>query len=731
MVVEKGVAVGHDDCRVELEHLHQSLLPNLLLMATIFGWLWFGVTLAAQWDLANVTPTFGLFAMTALAYRVRQRCYRAACWLFILGLIVHLATIVAINPYSSALAFGVLVIVAANALLGAREAFAATVLTWLAGSAAQHVSLGAASQTYAGTGDTLVLYALTLGVSWLATRPLQQSVAIALTAWATSRQTLDEVRRRRGELYRALRALEEATCRIEHMNNALVVAQRQAEEARALKARFAATVSHEIRGPLNLILGFSRMMVLFPERYEEPLPDAYREDVDTIYRNSQHLLALVDDVLDLSQIEAHRLPLVKDRIDLEEDVVKKVLNTMQSLAERKGLFLRQELAGSLPWVLADSVRLRQALLNLVTNAIRVTERGGITVRTALQVGHILVEVRDTGPGIPPEEMPKLFKEFHQVQVSEDSTGTGSGLGLSICKHLIELHGGEIWAESKVGAGTTFCFTVPLLDAASGAAELLKTDSAPSVSTRQNCLIVHDDPYVVRTLGRHLEGYHVVGVLDHEETASLAETLRPRAIVTSQELAGRIIDQVAGQSTDASIIISCALPRMTERHGTDGLLAFLAKPVSPEMATAVMRKVERNGETTLLLVDDEPDAVRLLEAMLTTMPRPYKILKAYDGLDAITIMQDTVPDIVFVDWVMPGMDGQQLIARMRTDERLRAVPAVVVSARDWVDDQVLLGTQVTVRLHKPMTVAKAGRCFSAVLEALSPGYSPAPTHSQQP
>ena len=730
MVVEKGVTVGHEDCRVELEHLHQSLLPNLLLMTTFFGWLWFGVALARQWDLANVMPTFGLFAMAALAYRLRQRCYRAACWLFILSLIVHLATIVAINPYSRALAFGVLVIVAANALLGGREAFVATVLTWLAGSAAQQAGLGAASQAYADTGDTLVLYALTLGVSWLATRPLQQSVAIALTAWATSRQTLDEVRRRRGELYRALRALEEATYRIEHMNNALLVAQRQAEEARALKARFAATVSHEIRGPLNLILGFSRMMVLFPERYEEPLPAAYREDVDTIYRNSQHLLALVDDVLDLSQIEAHRLPLVKDRIDLEEDVVKKVLHIVQSLAERKGLFLRQELAGSLPWVLADSVRLRQALLNLLTNAVRVTERGGITVRTALQDGHILVEVRDTGPGIPPEEMPKLFKEFHQVQVREDSTGTGSGLGLSICKHLVELHGGEIWAESRVGAGTAFYFTVPLFGAASGS-ELLRPDSAPGVSSRQNCLIVHDDPYVVRMLGRHLEGYHVIGVLDPEETASLAETLRPRAIVTSQELAERIIDQVAGQSTDAPIIISCALPRLAERHGTDGLLAFLAKPVSPEMAAAVMRKVERNSETTLLLVDDEPDAVRLLEAMLTTMPRPYKILKAYNGLEALTIMQDVVPDVVFVDWVMPGMDGQELIARMRADERLRAVPAVVVSARDWVDDQVPLGTQVNVRVQKPMTVAKVGRCFSAVLEALSPDYSPAPTHSQQP
>ncbi len=731
MVVEKGVAAVHDHCRVELEHLQQSLLPNLLLMAAVSGWVWFGVALAVGSDLAGVTLTFPLLAVTALAYKVRERWYRVACWLFILSLILHLATVVLINPHSRALAFGALVIVAANALLGTREALAALVLTWLAGSAAQRAGLGGVSQGYTATADMFALYALALGVSWLTTRPLRQSVDIALTAWADSRRSLDEVRQRRGELYRALRALEEATYRIEHMNTALVVAQRQAEEARALKARFAATVSHEIRGPLNLILGFSRMMTLFPERYEEPLPGAYREDVDTIYRNSQHLLALVDDVLDLSQIEAHQLPLVKDRIDLEEDVVKKVLNTVKTLAERKGLFLRQQLAGALPCVLADSVRLRQALLNLLTNAIRFTDQGGITVRTALQDGHILVEVHDTGPGMPPEEMPKLFKEFHQVQLSEGNVGAGSGLGLSICKHLIELHGGEIWAESSVGAGTTFCFTVPLSAVKRGAAELLKTDSPPSLATRKNCLIVHDDPGIVRTLGRHLEGYHVVGALDHEEATSLVETLHPGAIITSPELVGPILAQVAGRPSDAPIIISCPLPRMAEWHGTDGLLAFLAKPVSPEMAAAIMRRIERNGETTLLLVDDEPDAVRLLEAMLTTMPRPYRILKAYDGREAMAVMRDTVPDIVFVDWVMPEMGGQQLIARMRADERLRAVPVVVVSARDWVDDQVLLGTEINVRVHGPMTAANAGRCFSAVLRVLSPDHTLGQTHSQQP
>ncbi len=163
-----------------------------------------------------------------------------------------------------------------------------------------------------------------------------------------------------------VRALEEATYRIERMNNELIVARREAEEARALKARFVATVSHELRGPMNLILGFSRLMALSPKSYEQPLPRCYRADIHTIYRNCQHVLALVDDILDLSQIEAQRLPLVRDRVDLEDDVVRKAVGIVESLMERKGLTLRLELAGNLPWVLADQVRLRQALLNLLS-----------------------------------------------------------------------------------------------------------------------------------------------------------------------------------------------------------------------------------------------------------------------------------------------------------------------------------------------------------------------------
>jgi len=223
-------------------------------------------------------------------------------------------------------------------------------------------------------------------------------------------------------------------------------------------------VSHELRGPLNLILGFSRLMALSPERYGEPLPGAYRADVATIYRNSRHLSDLIDDILDLSQIEAERLPLAKERVDLEEEVVKEAAEFVHPLAERKGLTLTLRLAGTLPAVMVDRVRLRQVVLNLLTNAVRFSEKGEITLRTERQRERVLVSVQDSGPGIDADQLPRLFQEFSQAQPAERREVRGSGLGLAISKQLVELHGGEIWVQSTRGVGSTFSFTVPLSEA---------------------------------------------------------------------------------------------------------------------------------------------------------------------------------------------------------------------------------------------------------------------------
>jgi len=639
-----------------------------------------------------------------------------------LGLAVANSLVIFVHSYLRTAIFGVLVIIVANALLGTRRTLALTVLIWIANFlAVWFTARSNVGQDARQAFDVLLLYSLTLGAAWLANRPLTTSVGWAMSGWVRARDALLELRERRAELYRVVRALEEATYRLEHVNNELVVARREAETARALKARLAATVSHELRGPLNLILGFSKLMVLSPESYGEPLPRVYHADMDAIYRNSQHLVSLVDDILDLSQIEAQRLPLVKDRIDLGEDVVKKALNIIQPLAERKGLSIRQELEEGLPYIVADPVRLRQALLNLLTNAVRFTERGGITVRASRRDDHLLVSVQDTGPGIAPEDIPKLFREFSQAHLSNKHEAGGSGLGLSISKHLVDLHGGQIWVESRIGKGTTFHFTIPLPGTQPIPANIVRSDGvSQKKKLYTTCLVVHDDPGIVRLLARYIEGYQLIAVPDPKDIGALVERLYPKAVLANSLSAEQTLHELSRTPFDVPVITT-SLPSVTTQGRLNGILGYLVKPIASEALVALMGQVERNGETTVLVVDDDPDAVRLIERMLTPLPRPYNILEAYDGQRALEIMKTTVPDVVVLDLIMSGVDGYAVIAQMRADERLCGVPIVVVSAQDWIDDGLMLDTPICVHFREPIGIAKGVKCLQALLDALSPSY----------
>lgn len=299
-----------------------------------------------------------------------------------------------------------------------------------------------------------------------------------------------------------MRAVEEANARVQRMNNELLIARREAEFAKALKVRFAAMASNELRAPLNLILGFSSMEALSPERYRASLPEEYRADIDTIHRNAQHMATLIDDIVNLSQIEADRMPLLKNRVHLETDIIRKAVDTVRPLAHRKGLSLCIESQKDIPWILADPVRLRQALLNLLTNAVRFTEKGSIVVSAALDdTEGVIVSVEDTGAGIGPENLPKVFREFELLHLYESQEQRGTGLGLSITKHITELHGGRIWVESEKGKRSTFSSTIPLPGQTAVGRTVWTGERQAPEPALDACLVVHDDPAMVRILGR--------------------------------------------------------------------------------------------------------------------------------------------------------------------------------------------------------------------------------------
>lgn len=425
-----------DEVQEEFEALRRGLLPAFIPLMMALSWGWFILALFRR-DPPGFAEAAVLLSLGALygVVTLRERHYLLACLLMMSQMTVTLAMLAYAFNSAEALRWGGMVIITMTALLGSRYGLASTVLVWLAvlGSGALRGGMFSVSdQDRLG----LLMYVGIYASSWLAVRPLRTIAAWALKGWKYANDSLTATQRHRGELYRTMRALELANYRIARMNHDLIQARRDAEEAQNSKTRLVATVSHELRGPLNLILGFSRLIALSPESYPEVLPAAYRADVNTIYRNCQHLVGLVNDVLDLSQVEAQRLPVLKERVNIEEDVILNVIEIIRPLTQRKQLELRTELAGGLPWLHADPVRLRQVLLNLLSNAVRLTESGSVTVRSTLEENRVVVCVADTGPGIPAEQMGKLFKEFTPLNPSEPRTGMGSGLGLAISRHLV-------------------------------------------------------------------------------------------------------------------------------------------------------------------------------------------------------------------------------------------------------------------------------------------------------
>ncbi|MCP4534139.1 MAG: HAMP domain-containing histidine kinase, partial [Delftia sp.] len=233
-----------------------------------------------------------------------------------------------------------------------------------------------------------------------------------------------------------------------------------AEEARRAKEEFVANVSHELRTPLNMIIGFSEIITESPQVYGASLPPALLADIGAIQRNSRHLSRLVDDVLDLSQIEAGRMALNKEWASLP-DIIGAATLAVRPLFESKGFYLETDIPPDLPPVFCDSTRVRQVLINLLSNAGRFTERGGVRVRIERAENEIVISVSDTGPGIGVEAQQKLFEPFQQLDSSIRRRHDGSGLGLSISKRFVEMHVGKMWIESQVGVGATIYFSLPL------------------------------------------------------------------------------------------------------------------------------------------------------------------------------------------------------------------------------------------------------------------------------
>ncbi|HXF84059.1 MAG TPA: GAF domain-containing protein [Anaerolineales bacterium] len=459
---------------------------------------------------------------------------------------------------------------------------------------------------------------------------------------------------------------------------------KELQEVDRLKSQFLANMSHELRTPLNSIIGFSRVIL---KGIDGPITEMQQQDLTAIYNSGQHLLGLINDILDLARIEAGKMELNFEEVHLPE-LINSVMSTAKGLVKEKPIQLIAKVPATTPTVRGDTMRVRQILLNLLSNACKFTEEGSITVETLVQTGpngkpEVLINVIDTGPGISREDQDKLFKAFSQVDGSPTRKTGGSGLGLSICANLVQLHNGRIGVQSEVGKGSTFWFTLPLYHQ-----PIEKIPAGKKV-----VLAIDDDPQVISLYERYLnpQGYHVVPLTDPTKAKERILEIKPYAItldIMMPKVDGwtLLTDLKSDPATRAYPVIICSIVEQSEKGFSLGAADYLVKPILEEDLVNALNRLNKNGTIReVLVIDDDPNDLRLIEKILSDQGT-YKTILAEGGRKGWEAINTKPPHAIILDLFMPELDGFTILEKLRENPMLRNIPVLVISGGGLTPEQ---------------------------------------------
>ena len=512
---------------------------------------------------------------------------------------------------------------------------------------------------------------------------LARAIADQLSITLQNRRLLEETRQRAIEL-------QETAERLQEMDK--------------LKTQFLANMSHELRTPLNSIIGFSRVIL---KGIDGPLTELQKTDLTSIYNSGQHLLGLINNVLDLSKIEAGKMELNFEPVEIGP-VIKGVMSTALALVKDKPVELVQELPENLPTVWADATRLRQIILNLVSNACKFTEEGTVTVRATAQKEKMIISVSDTGIGIPPENLEHIFEEFTQVDASTTRKVGGTGLGLPISRHFVEMHQGQIWVDSTLGQGSTFSFAIPLNptnEIPEPPAEIPSTNGRDGQGKR--IVAIDDDPGVINLYKRFLEkrDYTIIGVENSGDVVARVQEQAPAAILLDILMPDKDGWQVLKElkhnplTRDIPVII-CSIISDKNKGFELGVAEYLTKPIVESELVNALKQVDeqQKRQVKVLVIDDHADDILLIRRMLEA--HNFQIIEADSGKMGLEFAQTRRPDLVILDLTMPEMDGFAVVDALKKDENTQNLPIIIVSAKEPTpaEHESLTG-QVEVLLHK--------------------------------
>jgi len=492
----------------------------------------------------------------------------------------------------------------------------------------------------------------------------------------------------------------------------VLAAKEAAEVANRTKSAFLANMSHELRTPLNAIIGYSELL---QEEAEDLGNDDLLPDLQKIRTAGKHLLALINDVLDISKVEAGKMELSFVEFDVAE-LLSQVIDTVRPSVEKNDNTLKVTIERALGRMYADDTKLKQVLVNLLSNAGKFTQGGEVVLHARVERGahddRLRLSLSDSGIGMSDEQMSRLFQPFMQADSSTTRKYGGTGLGLAITRRFCELMGGAIRVESVLGEGTTFHVTLPMR----------RPEVAFEPDERQSergdvVLVIDDDPTMHDLLRRYLraDGFEVVGARTGADGIRLARELRPSVITLDVVMPGAdgwsVLAELKKDSACQDIPV--VMLTMVQERGAGialGATDYLTKPIDRGLLSGAMKRHARGSSPLVLVVDDEDDA---REVARRTLERDgCRVIEAVNGRDAIGKLAGPLPDLVLLDLMMPEMNGFELLTHMHADPRLSALPVVVVTAME-------LSTADVERLSGDViqTIQKQDRTREQVLRAV--------------
>ena len=484
--------------------------------------------------------------------------------------------------------------------------------------------------------------------------------------------------------------LEAAKKEVEEFSHTILLAKEEVERGSKFKDQFLSTMSHELRTPLNAVLGFSDLLA--DERYG-PLNDRQQRYVTHIHTGGKHLLKLISDILDLSKIEAGRMELTREHVTVASAFAE-VISGLHPLAEKKSQALLQEVEPNLH-VYADAMRFKQIFMNLVANAIKFTPEDGRIELVARRVeDQVRMEVRDNGPGIPPDQQQRIFEAF--VRLTQTGSATeGTGLGLAITSRLVELHGSKLGIESQPGEGTSFYFSLPLVaiipdQPPETFVPVLRARKAPRI------LVIEDNEVTGQLIQSQLtsSGYETLKCAQPERATEIAAEHQPDAITLDllmQPVHGlEVLLQLKNDPRTSKIPV--IVVTIVDQPGVGTALGadeYLIKPVDKATLLAAVERClrSRGGAAparSILVVEDDVSTLEVIVELLKAYG--YAVSTAMDGEQARVSVAQLLPELIILDLVLPKMSGFELLAEWRSNSRTADLPVFVLTSKDLTKEE---------------------------------------------